>query len=235
MNYAIVLSGGTGTRLGSDIPKQYIEIGGKPILMYCLETLEKAECIDEICIVAAPPWQDKIREWVSRYEISKMAGFAEGGKTRQHSLLNGLRFFAARGAGADSTVLIHDAARPNVSNDLIKRCIDGLKTADGILPVLPVKDTMYTSTDRKQITGLLNREQLFLGQAPESFCFEKYYKINRDLSDEELGAIRGSAEIAFKKGLLVELTDGDENNYKITTAVDLDKFREQVERTIRPV
>lgn len=233
MNYAIVLSGGTGIRLGSDIPKQYIEVGGKPILIYCLETLENTECIDEICIVASKNWQAKINEWVKKYNISKVKGIAEGGKTRQHSLLNGLSFLASCGAGADSAVLIHDAARPNVSSELIKRCIDGIKTADGVLPILPVKDTMYTSIDRKRISGLLNREQLFSGQAPESFRFEQYYEINRSLSDEELGAVRGSAEIAFKKGMIIELTDGDENNYKITTAIDLDKFKEQVERNMR--
>ena len=230
MNYAIVLSGGTGTRLGSDIPKQYIEVGGKPIILYCLETMEKTPCIDEICIVAAQEWQPKISEWIREAGIQKVSGFAEAGKTRQHSLINGLQFFADQEPEKGSAVLIHDAARPNVSVDLLTRCFEGLANADGILPVIPVKDTMYLSEDKKKISGLLNRDQIFSGQAPESFDFEKYYQINMELTDEEISNVRGTAEIAFRKGLSVELTEGDEMNYKITTSADLEKFRDQIER-----
>lgn len=230
MNYAIILSGGTGTRLGSDIPKQYIEVGGKPIIMYCLQTMEQANCIDEICIVAAKEWQPKISEWVREAGMQKVCGFADAGKTRQHSLINGLKFFAEKNKEKGSAVLIHDAARPNVSENLLTRCFDNLKDADGVLPVIPVKDTMYLSEDKKTISGLLNRDQIFSGQAPESFDFEKYYQINMELTDEEISNVRGTAEIAFRKGLSVRLTDGDENNYKITTSADLEKFRDQIER-----
>lgn len=230
MNYAIILSGGTGTRLGSEIPKQYIEVGGKPIILYCLETMEKAACIDEICIVAAEQWQPQIQEWIGAAGLTKVKGFAPAGKTRQHSLINGLKFFQGRGPEKGSAVLIHDAARPNVSVDLLTRCMEGLKDADGILPVIPVKDTMYLSEDKKQISGLLNRDQIFSGQAPESFDFEKYYQINEALSEEEISNVKGTAEIAFRKGLSVALTEGDEYNYKITTSADLEKFRDQVER-----
>ncbi len=230
MNYAIILSGGTGTRLGSEIPKQYIEVGNKPIILYCAETMEKAECIDQICIVAAKEWQDTVREWMEKAKISKFKGFAEAGKSRQHSLINGLEFFAERNPEEGSKVLIHDAARPNVSIELLTRCMEGLESADGVLPVIPVKDTMYLSEDKKKISGLLNRDQIFSGQAPESFDFAKYYKINLELSDEEISLVRGTAEIAYRKGLEVALTEGEEINYKITTTADLEKFKDQIER-----
>ena len=229
MRYAIILSGGSGTRLGSDIPKQYIEVGKKPIIMYSLETMEQTACIDGICIVAAKEWQPKITEWIREAGIRKFSGFAEAGRTRQHSLINGLKFFADKNPEKGSVVLIHDAARPNVSTDLLIRCFEGLAHADGVLPVIPVKDTMYLSEDKKRISGLLNRDQIFSGQAPESFDFDKYYQINMKLTDEEIGSVRGTAEIAYRKGLSVILTEGDENNYKITTSADLEKFRNQIE------
>ena len=74
MNYAIILSGGTGVRLGSDIPKQYIEVGGKPIIMYCVETMEKTQCVDGFCVVAATEWQDEIHGWIEKKTISNNIG-----------------------------------------------------------------------------------------------------------------------------------------------------------------
>ena len=163
MNYAIILSGGTGTRLGRDIPKQYIEVGGKPIIMYCIKTMEKTQCVDGFCVVAAQEWQEEIRRWMEQSHIKKFLGFAQAGKSRQHSLLNGLSFLMGRDPEEGAKVLIHDAARPNVTSTLITNCFEALKEADGSMPVIPVKDTMYLSKDRKEITGLLNRDEIFSG------------------------------------------------------------------------
>lgn len=231
MNYAIILSGGTGVRLGRDIPKQYIEVGKKPIIMYCIETMEKTSCVDGFCIVAAVEWQDEIRGWMDESGISKFLGFAPAGKSRQHSLLNGMSFLMKTDPEEGSKVLIHDAARPNVTSELITSCFEALKEADGSMPVIPVKDTMYLSKDRKEISGLLNRDEIFSGQAPEAFDLRKYYEIHQDMTDEEIGAVKGTAEIGYKKGLTVRIIDGDENNYKITTEVDLEKFKDQIERS----
>lgn len=227
MNFAIVLSGGTGTRLKSDIPKQYIEVAGSPIIMYCLKTLQESECIDRICVVAADEWQQFLNDWIEKCNVTKFIGFAPAGASRQHSILNGLDKAAQIGAGQTDNCIIHDAARPNLSKELIARCMKTCEEFDGVLPVIPVKDTVYLSEDGKNITSLLNRDQLFAGQAPEAFNFGKYYDINRVLTVEELGKIRGSSEIAYSCGLKVGLVEGDENNYKITTAVDLEKFIDQ--------
>ena len=231
MNYAIILSGGTGVRLGRDIPKQYIKVGKKPIIMYCIETMEKTPCVDGFCIVAAAEWQEEIRGWMEQARIQKFMGFAPAGKSRQHSLLNGMSFLMEKNPEEGSKVLIHDAARPNVTPELIESCFEALKEADGSMPVIPVKDTMYLSKDRKEISGLLNRDEIFSGQAPEAFDLHKYYTIHQDMTDEEIGAVRGTAEIGYKKGLTVRIIDGDENNYKITTEVDLEKFKDQMERS----
>ena len=109
-------------------------------------------------------------------------------------------------------VLIHDAARPLVSNDLINRCYNGCKEADGIMPVNPVKDTTYLSEDGKHIQSLLNRSHLWGGQAPEAFRFGNYIHGH------------GSTEIAFKAGLDCKMVEGDPMNFKITTPEDLSSF-----------
>lgn len=227
MTTAIILSGGTGTRLGGDIPKQYLEVAGKPIIMHGLHCFEKHPAIDSIVIVAAGAWQDFLTEHLLAAGISKFKGFAEAGRTRQHSIWNGLQAAKANGTQDEDGVIIHDAARPCVSRSLLDACISALEEADGALPVIPVKDTLYLSRSGERIDGLLNRDEIFAGQAPESFNFGKYYAIHAASTDEQLAATRGSCEIAHRHGMSIKLVPGDEHNYKITTKVDLEKFQQE--------
>ena len=223
MNTAIILAGGTGTRLGGNIPKQYLEVGNKPVITYCLEKFEANQLIDEIVIVAAKEWQEFIYQHINT--ISKFKSFAPAGTSRQHSIINGMKVASPQ----TEKVIIHDAVRPNVSDDTISQCIVGLNEYDGVMPVLPVKDTIYYSETGEQISSLLNRDQLFAGQAPESFRFNKYLVIHDGMTEEQLSLVRGSSEIAFRNSLSIKLIKGDEHNYKITTMADLEKFKSEVE------
>ena len=225
MNIAIILSGGTGTRMKLSRPKQYLEVQDKPIIGYSLDLFERSEKIDGIVVVCHNDWKDFVQEYAKEQGISKLFAFAESGETRQESLYSGLK--ACEGvAEKNSVVLIHDAARPNLTEDLIDRLLE-LDGYDGAMPVIGVKDTVYYSEDGSEISSLLNRDKLFAGQAPESFAFDKYFAIHNEVPVEELKKTRGSSEIAFRHGLKIKLVDGDENNYKITTASDLEKFEAQ--------
>ena len=228
MNIAVILSGGKGLRLGNTTPKQYISVAGKPIITYSLKTFDIHEKIDEIIIVAEAEWQPFIQEWIDCENIEKFKGFANAGSSRQHSILNGMKKAYELGAQDNDHVIFHDAARPNVSKKAITDCCDGLDDADGVMPSLPVKDTVYVSTDGRTIQSLLNRDSLYAGQAPESFALGKYYSIQKDMSEEALSKVRGSSEIAFRSGLSVRIVDGDEHNYKITTSADLSKFEKEM-------
>lgn len=226
---ALILSGGTGTRLGSNIPKQYIEVGGKPIIMHGIERFQKNDLVDQMIIVAADEWKIYIKEWLDSNKISKFIGFATAGSSRQHSILNGIKVLASNGFDEKDIVIIHDAARPNVSNLLISNCIDKIEGADGVMPVLPTKDTIYYSEEGIKIDSLMEREKLYVGQAPECFNLKKYYEIHENLTEDELALIRGSSEIAYRNGLSVKLIKGDEYNYKITTMFDLERFKLEIE------
>ena len=226
---AIVLAGGTGTRLGSDTPKQYLEVGQRPVISYCLERFQLHSMVDAIVIVAAKEWHDYISQWIKKGKVSKFLGFAQAGSSRQHSVLNGLNKVLEIGVSELDAVLIHDAARPNVSEKMITECIQRLSGADGAMPVLPVKDTIYLSRTGKSIDSLLERDQLFAGQSPECFNLCKYYAIHTGMSEEELAVVRGSSEIAYNHSLSVALIPGDERNYKITTIADLEKFKLEIE------
>lgn len=229
INIAIILSGGQSTRLGGNIPKQYMEVAGKPIIAFSLRTFEEHRQIDAIVVVAAEEWKAFIKNWVDHEQINKFVGFADAGSSRQHSILNGLKKAYEIGAVDSDQVIIHDAARPNVTEAIIEACIDGLSEADGVMPALPLKDTVYMSEDGKMIQSLLNRDFLYAGQAPESFILGKYFAVQKDMNEEELDKVRGSSEVAFQNNLKVKIASGDEHNYKITTMTDLHKFKSEKE------
>lgn len=230
MNIAIILAGGVGSRMkASNRPKQYIEVKGRPIINYCLNTFEHHKDIDEIYIVADEAWQDYITEWIKKDNITKFRGFAPAGKSRQHSIYHGL-IACENSADTETIVIIHDAARPFVTEEIIEACIAGAKELDGAMPVITVKDTVYCSKDGKSIASLLERSQLFAGQAPESFRYGKYRSIHDASTDEELMNTRGSSEIAYKNGMKIRLFPGAEKNFKITTMEDLTNFEAELNK-----
>lgn len=223
MNTAIILAGGVGSRMGVDRPKQYLVVKDKPIIVYCLDIFEKHKNIDNIIIVVSDEWKDYVQENVDKYGITKVEGYAPAGRTRQHSIYNGLLSTEKNTEGTD-VVIIHDAARPLVSDKIIDDCLTGAIEDDGAMPVISVKDTIYQSKDGKSIDNLLKRSELFAGQAPESFDFKKYLDIHNSVSDDEIATTAGSSEIAYRHGMKIRLVEGSERNFKITTIEDLETF-----------
>ncbi len=242
MNAAILLSGGTGARLGGDIPKQYITVEGRPIVSYALETLlvfDKTDCLQ---IVAEEKWRVLIREEAERImrdamdrgvmKERKQIAFSDPGRNRQESILHGLTDLLD-GGERPWLVLIQDAARPLTSGRLIESLFAVMEkepAADGVIPVLSMKDTVYLCERTGAVTGLLPRERVYRGQAPELFVYEKYLEACRALSVEQLLAINGSTEPAVLAGMNMVTIPGDEKNYKITTEVDLERFIEEFGR-----
>ena len=155
MNTAILLSGGIGSRLHSEIPKQYIRVGGRMLITYALESLAKAPAIDRIMVVANEEWHAHIMADAVENKIpaEKIMGFAPPGFNRQASILNGMQEVLNRTVRdisyvmEDDTVFIHDAARPLMSLKQINECFAALAGHDGVMPVLPMKDTVYDSAD----------------------------------------------------------------------------------------
>ncbi|MBR6979101.1 MAG: 2-C-methyl-D-erythritol 4-phosphate cytidylyltransferase [Prevotella sp.] len=233
MNIGIILSGGVGTRMGAGIPKQYMEVANTPIIGYCLDTFIKHPMIDKLIVGCAEEWREFVKDVAEKLHCEKSITFAIPGETRQYSIFNALKVAADIGADEGDRVIIHDAARPLVSATLIASCLEACKESDGVLPVIPVKDTIYQSRDGIGISNLLNRNELFAGQAPEAFVFGKYYALHKAMTHEELVLINGSTEIAFKGGMSIKLIRGDEMNFKITTSEDLSNFKNIIQHRQR--
>lgn len=238
MNIALILSGGTGTRIGSEIPKQYITVCGRPIISYCLNVFMNHPEIDAVQVVADDKWQAFIGECLDEAGKDaaekerqiwehKRKGFSEPGANRQLSILNGLEDILTY-ADRDDVVIIHDAARPMITDQFITDCLAAIRGHEGVLPVLPMKDTVYQSEGDNRISSLLDRDFIFAGQAPEVFTLGRYYDANRALLPHRILTVKGSTEPAVLAGMDVVMIDGDEGNFKITTQGDLKRFQEIV-------
>jgi 2-C-methyl-D-erythritol 4-phosphate cytidylyltransferase len=218
MNAGLILAGGSGTRLLSgDRPKQFLEVGGLPLIEYSLQAFAACDGIGKVCVVVGQEWREELASYV----------LAEPGVSRQHSIYNGL---LALKEYCPALVVVHDAARPLVRPDDIAAVLAAAAGYDGATPALAVTDTTYQSFDGQTIAATLNRDELFAGQTPECYRYSRYLAIHEQMGEAELGAVRGSSEIAVKAGLRIALCPGRAENFKVTTNADLERFREIIEK-----
>lgn len=226
MNFAVILSGGVGTRMRSDgFPKQYMEVNNKPVLIYAVEPFDRCREIDSIVIVASVKWHKQIKKWLEQFGISKPVHLIVNGANRQESVYNGLLACAEHSKSEDDKVLIHEAVRPLVTGRIIRDCISTLNRYDSCLPVVPIHDTTYSSDNGIEIGGMVNRDKLCCGQAPESFHLGKYLRMLESMTSEERSCIRGCCELSLLKGDTVGMVIGDPNNFKLTRPQDLTLFK----------
>ena len=222
----ILLAGGRGERMGTNVPKQFLKVGSKSVMEYTLSAIFFWERMDALIVVAEDKWRDTISELIHQVlpeEIS-FAGFAEPGKNRQLSIVNAMKELKPY-MEEESYVMIHDAVRPCVSAQLIAGCDALLEKGCGVMPAVPVKDTIYESDGGACAQRILNRDLLFAGQTPEFFDFNRYFEANEALLPDRIMDIRGSSEPAIISGMKVKMASGDEGNFKLTTIEDLERFK----------
>lgn len=221
MNLAIILSGGTGLRMNTDTPKQYLSLAGKPILVYTTEQFQCCSLVDFIIIVAAKEWESTIWAWKEQFELSKVCAIALAGENRQESILNGLLMAQELSGSEQDGVIIQDAVRPLTSKILIQRLLEGLNESSAVLPVLPVTDTVYVSADGQNVGGLLERSSLYAGQAPEAFNYKKYLELYASATKTKLDSASGSCQLPYQAGWNVKMIPGERDNIKVTYQEDI--------------
>ena len=231
MNIAIILSGGVGARMGANIPKQYIMVDDKPVIIYSLEKFVNSGSIDAYIIALDNQWKDFVDDYVRKMNILQPVIYSSPGETREHTIYNALKCAKANGYDDDDIVIIHDAVRPMVSKELIDDCLRGCAEHDAAIATVDVKDTIYMSVAENCITDVPKRSTLHAGQTPEAFKLGKYLKIHDERSYEEICAVTGGAEFAFRCGLKVFLSKGAEINFKLTTPEDLQRFEQIVKES----
>ncbi|WP_455669616.1 IspD/TarI family cytidylyltransferase [Phocaeicola sp.] len=226
MNIAVILSGGVGTRMGADIPKQYIMVGGKPVIIYCIEQFVNSDSIDAFIISLDGQWKSLVEEYILQLGLKSPVFYSLPGETRQHTIYQALKCAVANGFSDDDIVIIHDAVRPLVDKETIDNCLKGCMSYDAAIAAIDVKDTIYVSTEADCITEVPERSVLHAGQTPEAFRLGKYLAIHDCRTYEEISAVTGGAEFAFRCGMKVFLSKGKEINFKLTTPEDLHRFEQ---------
>ena len=209
MNSAVIVAGGTGSRFGGNIPKQFIKIDGQEILLFSVNTFLDHPQIDEVIIVSHPDWMNHV---VSQYPDCYAV---EGGKHRQVSSFNGVTAISAE----SNNVLIHDAARPFVSEQIISDCLSALENYDGSAPIIPTLDSLVKWDGKK--AHFVKRSDIQIVQTPQ--CFKKQIILDVLKTD-----VSGTDEIGmllrqFPKSK-VKFIEGSIDNIKITTQNDLNYF-----------
>lgn len=218
-NTAIVLSGGAGKRMKSDVPKQYLFIHDKPVLFYSVSAFQKCDFIDEIIIVAAEEYIEYVSlEIVEKYGLSKVCAVVAGGKERYDSVYEGLKRKSGSGI-----VFIHDGARPCVSPEILQKCYNMACEGKACVAAVPVKDTIKIVDEQKISIGTPDRKTLWQVQTPQVFScglIRKAYDMMYASGDTD--GITDDAMVAemFLKEKIY-MAESDYTNIKITTPEDM--------------
>jgi 2-C-methyl-D-erythritol 4-phosphate cytidylyltransferase/2-C-methyl-D-erythritol 2,4-cyclodiphosphate synthase len=222
---AILAAGGRGLRLGADRPKQFLNVGSRSMIDFSLSVLAANERVSEIVVALPPEHIDETsRRWQS--SVEKPIAFVAGGARRQDSVANA---FARTAAHAD-IVLIHDAARPFVTRELIGRTIDGARAHGAAIAAIPVSDTVKQTGSAaddgsRPVRETIPRDSVFLAQTPQAFRRDV---LERALREGERVDATDEAMLVERLGLPVHVVDGDLRNIKVTTAADLEHARDQL-------
>ena len=219
MNIALIVAAGIGSRMdNADKPKQFLLVEGKPLIIYTVKAFQENADIDRIIIVTSSDYKKQLSDWCEQYGLSKVIDIVLGGDTRQASVYNGLKAIKELGAKDDDIVLIHDGARPLVTQDIISNNIKACKNFDAVDTVIKASDTILVSPDGETISNIPNRNELFQSQTPQTFKFGLVLKAHENAKDNKA---TDDAKLVLSMGKTVRLVQGNKQNFKVTTPEDL--------------
>ncbi len=222
MNYALIFAGGVGSRMNSKaLPKQFLEINGKPIIIHTIEIFERHPEIDAICVVCLSEWLDYLKKLLRKFNIEKVRWVVSGGESALDSQYNGLaEIFGSGKCSDEDTVLIHDGVRPLINEALISECISTVKEKGSAVTVSPAIETIIKTNDNNEIVTTIPRSECSLARAPQSFKFKNIFDAhNRSIKEGKRDFI-DSASMMLYYGYSVCTVEGPAENIKVTTPSD---------------
>ena len=227
MVYGVILASGVGNRMGTKLPKQFLEIAGIPVIAYTIYSMLAVSQIDSIIIVSHPDYIEKTHEILKQYfdnDDNKKIKVIAGGKERIDSIDNAVtEVTASNSVGQDDIIIFHDAVRPFVTRRILESSITGAHEKGAVVAGIPAVDTMLYSEDGSRVDDIPERSRLFNGQAPDTFRLELFLRLRNALSEEDRKKVFGTSKLCELNGEPIYIIPGDEMNFKITTPADMKK------------
>ena len=224
MNIGLIIAGGAGSRMHQNIPKQFITVNEKPVIVYTLEAFEKHPEIDVIAVVCINGWEQVLWAYTNQFNISKLKYVIPGGKNGQESIRNGL-FELKKHYFPEDIVLIHDAIRPLVSAEIISDNIRVAMKYGNAITVIPCAEAMMETDDGVVSAGSYPREKLRRTQTPQAFYLGKICKLHERALERGITNSVASCTLMIEMGEQVYFSEGSEKNIKLTTVEDIDIFK----------
>ncbi len=223
MTVALLTASGTGSRMGQDIPKQFLHVKDKPVIIYTLERFQNSPLIDEITLVTLPNWFGFVEAYARQFNITKLNCVVAGGETGQESIYNGLQAIA-KTHPMDTVVMVHDGNRPMVDNNIISDSLAVFKKHGSAVAVIPCTEAVFRSEDGISSTTSIPREALLRTQTPHTYTLEKLLWAHAQAAEKGIKATAASCTLMNALGETVYFSHGSEKNFKLTTMDDLEIF-----------
>ena len=224
MTVALLTAAGVGTRMGQDIPKQFIHVENKPLIIHTLEAFQRHPGIDAIIVVTLDSWMEVLRAYAKQFNISKLRWIVPGGTTGQESIFNGLACLKKE-MDSDTVVMIHDGNRCLVSDEIISNSLATFARYGDAVAAIPCVEAVFRSNDEGQSsTVCIPREQLFRTQTPHTYTLAKLLWAHEEAGKRKIEGTAASCVLMQMLGETIHFSKGSETNVKITTVDDMKIF-----------
>lgn len=224
MNIALIIAGGSGTRMHQNIPKQFLNVYDKPVIVYTLEAFENHKEIDAIMVVCIKGWECVLHAYAEQFNIKKLKYIVTGGENGQASIRNGI-FELEKHYSEEDIVLVHDAIRPLVSEEIISDCIRVTKEYGSAIAVIPCAEAMLETENQISSIKSYPREYLKRTQTPQAFLLRTIIDLHREALSMGITNSIASCTLMIELGKQVYFSKGSEKNIKLTTIDDIDIFK----------
>jgi 2-C-methyl-D-erythritol 4-phosphate cytidylyltransferase len=224
MKLALLTAGGVGSRMKQEVPKQFIHVNDKPIIIYSLEAFQKHPDIDVIAVACLDGWANVLAAYARQYHITKLKHIVPAGETGQQSIRNGLLEFE-KYYNAEDIVLVHDGVRPMLSQDVISDCIVATEKYGCGIASIPTAEAILYSEDASSSNEFYDRTKLQRTQTPHGFALGHLSNLHSQAEKKGITDTVASCTLAIELGEEVHFSLGSEKNLKVTTMEDLDIFK----------
>ncbi len=224
MNIAVIFAGGVGNRMDNKMPKQFLEVNGKAVIIYTLEAFERQDSIDGIVVICVEKWIPYMCDLLVNAGLRKVISVIPGGKTALDSQYLGLLEIRTRFAAEDVIVLIHDGVRPLIDGETIQNCLESVNRYGNAVTVVGATETMITIDDRECITNVIDRDICYMAKAPQCFRLDDILEVHEQAIRDGRHNFIDSASMMKAYGHTLHIVMGKQENIKITTLADYYMF-----------